>query len=142
MKNRNSISWISIALALATAIGIFFIPDYKLWFLLLLLANVVVSMVFCKHYEKQSLTVCRVLVGGLFIFSSFTKGVDPLGTKYKMLDYFASYHIEWLNEAAMVLAVLMTRLRLLRHRGQDDQLADVLQKPRHRCSAAAPDTER
>ena len=107
MKNRNSISWISIALALATAVGIFFIPDYKLWFLLLLLANVVVSMVFCKHYEKQSLTVCRVLVGGLFIFSSFTKGVDPLGTKYKMLDYFASYHIEWLNEAAMVLAVLM-----------------------------------
>jgi len=107
MKNRNSISWISIALALATAIGIFFIPDYKLWFLLLLLANVVVSMVFCKHYEKQSLAVCRVLVGGLFIFSSFTKGVDPLGTKYKMLDYFASYHIEWLNEAAMVLAVLM-----------------------------------
>jgi len=94
-------------LALATAIGIFFIPDYKLWFLLLLLANVVVSMVFCKHYEKQSLAVCRVLVGGLFIFSSFTKGVDPLGTKYKMLDYFASYHIEWLNEAAMVLAVLM-----------------------------------
>jgi uncharacterized membrane protein YphA (DoxX/SURF4 family) len=107
MKNRNSISWISIALALATAVGIFFIPDYKLWFLLLLLANVVVSMVFCKHYEKQSLAVCRVLVGGLFIFSSFTKGVDPLGTKYKMLDYFASYHIEWLNEAAMVLAVLM-----------------------------------
>lgn len=94
-------------MALATAIGIFFIPDYKLWFLLLLLANVVVSMVFCKHYEKQSLAVCRVLVGGLFIFSSFTKGVDPLGTKYKMLDYFASYHIEWLNEAAMVLAVLM-----------------------------------
>ena len=94
-------------MALATAVGIFFIPDYKLWFLLLLLANVVVSMVFCKHYEKQSLTVCRVLVGGLFIFSSFTKGVDPLGTKYKMLDYFASYHIEWLNEAAMVLAVLM-----------------------------------
>ena len=53
------------------------------------------------------LTVCRVLVGGVFIFSSFTKGVDPLGTKYKMLEYFAAYHIEWLNEAAFALAVLM-----------------------------------
>ena len=51
--------------------------------------------------------VCRILVGMLFIFSSFTKGVDPLGTKYKMLDYFAAYGIEWLNEAALVLAVIM-----------------------------------
>jgi uncharacterized membrane protein YphA (DoxX/SURF4 family) len=57
--------------------------------------------------KKALLTVCRILVGCVFLFSSFTKGVDPLGTKYKMLDYFAAYHIEWLNGAAMVLAVLM-----------------------------------
>ena len=60
-----------------------------------------------KEAKHGLLTVCRILVGGLFIFSSFTKGVDPLGTKYKMLEYFAAYHLEWLNEAAMVLAVLM-----------------------------------
>ena len=57
--------------------------------------------------KKTLLTICRILVGCVFLFSSFTKGVDPLGTKYKMLDYFAAYHIEWLNGAAMVLAVLM-----------------------------------
>ena len=43
----------------------------------------------------------------MFIFSSFTKGVDPLGTKYKMLDYLSVYGMTWLNGAAMVLAVLM-----------------------------------
>lgn len=107
MKNKPLISWISIVVALASAVGIFFVPNYRLWFLLLLLANVLVSALFRKQYGKPALTVCRLLVGGLFIFSSFTKGVDPLGTKYKMLDYFAAYHIEWLNEAAMVLAVLM-----------------------------------
>ncbi|MCR5645907.1 MAG: DoxX family protein [Bacteroidales bacterium] len=107
MKNRSVISWVSIAVAIASAVGIFFIPEYRLWFLIVLIVNLAASALFKKQYGKPALTVCRLLVGGLFIFSSFTKGVDPLGTKYKMLDYFASYHIEWLNEAAMVLAVLM-----------------------------------
>ena len=108
MKAKQGIvSWISIAVALASAVGIVFVPGYRLWLLLILVLNVVVSMLFKKQYGKPALTVCRLLVGGLFIFSSFTKGVDPLGTKYKMLDYFAAYHIEWLNDAAMVLAVLM-----------------------------------
>ncbi len=57
--------------------------------------------------KKTVVAVCRILVGLLFIFSSFTKGVDPLGTKYKMLEYFAAYGIEWLNDAALVLAVVM-----------------------------------
>ena len=57
--------------------------------------------------NKTLLWICRILVGCVFIFSSFTKGVDPLGTKYKMLEYFAAYHIQWLDPAAMVLAVLM-----------------------------------
>ena len=104
---KTSIGWISIGLAVASAVGIVFVPNYRLWFLILLLLNVAVSMLFKNRYGKGGLTVCRLLVGGLFIFSSFTKGVDPLGTKYKMLDYFTAYHIEWLNEAAMVLAVLM-----------------------------------
>lgn len=107
MKKRNVISWISIAVAIASAVGIFFLPEYRLWFLMVLLLNVLLAALAKNSYNKTSLTVCRVLVGCLFIFSSFTKGVDPLGTKYKMLDYFASYHIEWLNEVAMVLAVLM-----------------------------------
>lgn len=108
MRTKNSIlAWISIAIALASTVGIFFIPNFQLWFLLVLIANVVVSLLFRKRYDKPALTVCRLLVGALFIFSSFTKGVDPLGTKYKMLDYFAAYHIEWLNGAAMVFSVLM-----------------------------------
>ncbi len=108
MKTTNSpASWISIAVAVASAVGIVFIPDYRLWFLVILLLNIAVSIVFRKSYGKEALTVCRILIGLLFIFSSFTKGVDPLGTKYKMLDYFAAYHIEWLNGLALVLAVLM-----------------------------------
>ena len=108
MKACNSImAWVSIAVALASAVGIVYVPDYRLWFLAILLLNIAVSIVFRKSYSKEALVVCRVLIGLLFIFSSFTKGVDPLGTKFKMLDYFAAYHIEWLNGLALVLAVLM-----------------------------------
>ncbi|MCR4847611.1 MAG: DoxX family protein [Bacteroidales bacterium] len=122
MKNKSVLNWISIAVAIASAVGIFFIPEYRLWFLVVLVLNVAVTFLVglppvrsvspsglprrCAP-RNDVLVVCRLLVGALFIFSSFTKGVDPLGTKYKMLDYFAAYHIEWLNEAAMVLAVLM-----------------------------------
>ena len=107
MKNKKSgLSWISILLAIASAVAIPFVPECRVWFLVALLINVGLSFV-ASLSKKPALGICRILVGGLFIFSSFTKGVDPLGTKYKMLDYFASYHIEWLNEAAMVLAVLI-----------------------------------
>ena len=109
----------SVVIAVASAVAIPFVPEYRLWFLALLVFNIALSFVGgwpCRctqgkvggeNLKRLLLTICRVLVGGLFVFSSFTKGVDPLGTKYKMLDYFAAYHIEWLNEAAMVLAVLM-----------------------------------
>ena len=106
-SKKNIVSWVSIAVAVASAVGIVFMPDQKTWFLVILLLNLVVSALFNKQYVKNPLTVCRLLVGALFIFSSFTKGVDPLGTKYKMLDYCEAYHLQWLDEAAMVLAVLL-----------------------------------
>lgn len=106
-KNDTNLPWISIFVALASAVGIYFLPAYHLWFLAILLLNLLVSLVFSKRYSVSALTVCRVLVGALFIFSSFTKGVDPLGTKYKMLDYLSVYGMTWLNNFAMVLAMLM-----------------------------------
>lgn len=109
MKKRNNINlpWTSIVLALASAVGIYFLPEFHLWFLLILLINLLIPLVFSKKYDNAALTVCRLLVGALFIFSSFTKGVDPLGTKYKMLDYLAVYGMTWLNDFALILAILM-----------------------------------
>ena len=106
-RNDTKLPWISILVALASAVGIYFLPAYHLWFLAILLLNLLVALVFSKRYSVSALTVCRLLVCALLIFSSFTKGVDPLGTKYKMLDYLAVYGMTWLNNFAMVLAMLM-----------------------------------
>lgn len=105
MKVKQVISWISIAGALASAVGIFYIPEFNLVFLGLLLLNLLLPILVRKGYGKPQLTLCRVLVGALFIFSSFTKGVDPLGTKYKILDYLAVYNLQWFNDIAMLLSM-------------------------------------
>lgn len=106
-KTFTILSWASIAIAIICAFVIPYVTAYKPLFLVLLLANIVLPFLVRKGYGKPALTVCRLLVGALFIFSSFTKGVDPLGTKYKMLDYLSVYGMTWLNDFAMILAVVM-----------------------------------
>lgn len=95
------------AMALACAVWVGFHANFSALLLSTLLLTLTLSLLFCKKYNCTGLTINRLLVGALFIFSSFTKGVDPLGTKYKMLDYFSAYGIQWLNEAALALAVTM-----------------------------------
>ncbi len=42
-----------------------------------------------KDIMKAIVNICRVLVGGLFIFSGFIKLNDPLGFSYKLQEYFS-----------------------------------------------------
>ena len=93
------------ALICAVFVGIF--PDFSWLMLAALILPILASLLFNGLYNKSGLTLCRELVGALFVFSSFTKGVDPLGTKYKMLDYFIAYDIQWLNDLALPLAIIM-----------------------------------
>lgn len=95
------------AIALVCAVFVGLHSAYSTLLLLLILMTLGLSAIFSKRYNETGLVINRILVGALFIFSSFTKGVDPLGTKYKMLDYLAAYGMEWMNDAALPLAVVM-----------------------------------
>lgn len=95
------------AIALGCAVFVGLHSAYSTLLLLLILMTLGLSAIFSKRYNETGLVINRILVGALFIFSSFTKGVDPLGTKYKMLDYLAAYGMEWMNDAALPLAVVM-----------------------------------
>lgn len=53
--------------------------------------------------------ICRWVVGLVFLFSSFVKGVDPLGTVYKVQEYMTAWSIgsftfEWALPLASVLS--------------------------------------
>lgn len=49
----------------------------------------------------------RMLTGLVFILSGFVKGVDPLGTSYRLEDYFQVFHITWLMPAALFFSILL-----------------------------------
>jgi uncharacterized membrane protein YphA (DoxX/SURF4 family) len=60
-----------------------------------------------KKLSKVSLIIARLLVGFLFIYSGFVKGVDPLGTKYRIEDYLYAFNMDWAVAYSMFLSYLM-----------------------------------
>jgi uncharacterized membrane protein YphA (DoxX/SURF4 family) len=51
--------------------------------------------------------ISRIIIGLTFIYSGFVKGVDPLGTMYKIEDYFIAYQMDWALSGALPLAYLL-----------------------------------
>lgn len=49
----------------------------------------------------------RTVLGLVFMFSGFVKGVDPLGSVYKFHEYFEVYGLDWLNSMALFLAIFL-----------------------------------
>jgi uncharacterized membrane protein YphA (DoxX/SURF4 family) len=52
--------------------------------------------------------LCRILLGLLFIFSGFVKGIDPLGSAYKFTDYFNAWNMDLLVGLALPLGILLS----------------------------------
>ena len=62
---------------------------------------------------KNIVWVCRILVGLLFIFSGLIKINDPLGFSYKLEEYFEVFHIGFLNNLALSLAIILCSLEII-----------------------------
>ncbi|MDR0815122.1 MAG: DoxX family protein [Bacteroidales bacterium] len=62
---------------------------------------------------KILVDIARILLGAVFIFSGFVKGVDPLGSTYKFVDYFTAFHLTFLSPLAFTLALLQNAAETL-----------------------------
>lgn len=62
---------------------------------------------------KLLMNVCRILVGVVFIFSGFVKGVDPLGSNYKFIDYFNAFGMSWMNFSALFFSFVLSLAEFL-----------------------------
>ncbi|MHC1778530.1 MAG: BT_3928 family protein [Lentimicrobium sp.] len=51
--------------------------------------------------------ISRIVVGVVFIFSGFVKGIDPLGTAYRFEDYFIAWGNHWMMPYALTLSILL-----------------------------------
>ncbi len=58
-------------------------------------------------------TISRLLLGVIFVYSGIVKGVDPMGTMFKIEDYFIAYGTEWAMPAALFLSVLLCTFEFL-----------------------------
>jgi uncharacterized membrane protein YphA (DoxX/SURF4 family) len=52
-------------------------------------------------------SVCRIIIGLVFIFSGTVKAIDPLGSAYKFHDYFQAFNIGFLNSLCLPLAIIL-----------------------------------
>lgn len=68
-----------------------------------------------KPWLKALLTACRLFFGAVFIFSGFVKGIDPLGSTYKIQDYLTAFggFFEHLLPLALPAAVALSTIELL-----------------------------
>ena len=54
--------------------------------------------------------VSRILIGIVFIFSGFVKGIDPLGFTYRLEDYFQVFGMPWAIPFALYLTIFLCAL--------------------------------
>jgi uncharacterized membrane protein YphA (DoxX/SURF4 family) len=83
------------------------VTEFNLNFFVALSLIFVLTIVCRNNFGKPLVTIARTLLGALFIFSGFVKGVDPLGTQYQIFDYFSAYGTSWANPLSMPLALVL-----------------------------------
>ena len=64
-------------------------------------------------YEIYCQPICRILLGLVFIGSGFVKGIDPLGSEYKFIEYFNAFGLGSLNASALFFSFLLSGLEFL-----------------------------
>jgi uncharacterized membrane protein YphA (DoxX/SURF4 family) len=58
-------------------------------------------------------TIFRILVGLVFIYSGFVKGIDPLGTVYRMEDYFVAFNMPAFIPFSLYLTIFLCTLEFI-----------------------------
>lgn len=57
--------------------------------------------------------IARILLGMVFIFSGFVKGIDPQGSAIKFSEYFVSFGLPEWKALSLVLSVLLSTAEIL-----------------------------
>ena len=66
-----------------------------------------------QAWIKIFLVISRVVLGLVFVFSGFVKGVDPMGSAYKFTDYFTAFGMGFLEFLAVPLAFILSAVEFL-----------------------------
>jgi uncharacterized membrane protein YphA (DoxX/SURF4 family) len=106
-KQFKYIGWLFIVIVMVSTWSIRFFEELSFPFLIVLLAEFIIAMMFASRFTRGQLSFARIIIGLLFMYSGFVKGVDPVGTEYRIVDYFIAYGTEWAFPFALPLSVIM-----------------------------------
>lgn len=73
----------------------------------------IINAVKHERWCRLLTVLMRLTVGGVFIFSGFTKGVDPWGAYYKITEYLNAMGLGGWTGIALLLAVAMAALEFM-----------------------------
>lgn len=62
---------------------------------------------------KVFITIARIIVGVLFIFSGLVKANDPLGLSYKMQEFFEVWNIHFLDHYTLAFSIVMIAFEIV-----------------------------
>jgi uncharacterized membrane protein YphA (DoxX/SURF4 family) len=62
---------------------------------------------------KWIANITRILIGTVFVFSGFVKGVDPQGFGYKLEDYFIAFNWQFLIPFALFFSIVLCTIEFV-----------------------------
>src|SRR3954452_23905714 len=62
---------------------------------------------------KIALSITRIIVGVLFIFSGLIKANDPMGLSYKMQEFFEVWGLNFLDNYTLAFAIIMNTFEIV-----------------------------
>jgi uncharacterized membrane protein YphA (DoxX/SURF4 family) len=114
MLNKDKITgWVFILASVISACLIAVFEDFNLFFVSVLVALNILVIYFRKSFDNYHVTIARVLMAAVFMYSGFVKGVDPLGTQYRIEDYFTAFGTPLAKPYALHLSVFLNAFEFI-----------------------------
>jgi len=62
---------------------------------------------------RTFILICRSILGIVFIFSGFVKGIDPYGLAYKFSDYFIALNLNFLSDFSLLFSFALSFFEII-----------------------------
>lgn len=107
MLQNKLAGWVLFILILFSGYLISVYEGFSPFFVTILTAEVILVFLFHKSFSAINITLARTILALIFIFSGFVKGIDPVGTEYRIIDYFIAFGTDWASPLALPLSVIL-----------------------------------